>query len=148
MNEELDKKLCEKYPKIFKDRHGSVRDTCMAWGFEHDDGWYTLIDRLCSNIQHHVDHIVTRATSDYSTALTDQEKEDFQVVALQVKEKFGGLRFYFSGGDDLINGMVQFAESMSYVICEICGHPGSVRNFIWKQTLCDSCAEQEKKVEK
>ena len=38
-----------------------------------------------------------------------------QLVATQVKEKFGTLRFYYDGGDDEISGMVRMAEAMSGV---------------------------------
>ena len=55
MNENLDKKLCERYPKIFRDRHGDMKETLMCWGFECGDGWYNIINQLCSNIQHHID---------------------------------------------------------------------------------------------
>jgi hypothetical protein len=60
-----------------------------------------------------------------------------QVVVDQVKEKFGGLRFYYTGGDDLIDGMVRMAESMSEVTCEECGYPGTTRGGGWVRTLCD-----------
>ena len=55
MREELDKQLCEKYPLMFKDRHGDPMDTLMCWGFEHGDGWYQIINNLCDNIQHYID---------------------------------------------------------------------------------------------
>lgn len=55
MRDELDKKLCEKYPKIFRDRYAPINDTCMGWGFSCNDGWYNIIDILCANIQHHID---------------------------------------------------------------------------------------------
>jgi hypothetical protein len=58
-------------------------------------------------------------------------------VAEQVKEKFGTLRFYTSGGDRLIDGMIWFAESMSGKICETCAKPGKLRNSGWIVTLCD-----------
>lgn len=54
----------------------------------------------------------------------------------QIKEKFGGLRFYYSGGDDEIAGMVRMAESMSYRLCEVCGSPGRPNKEGWIQTLC------------
>lgn len=59
-----------------------------------------------------------------------------QVVAEQVKEKFGGLRFYYRGGDEYIRGLVSFAESMSYRVCEDCGKPGTVGGRGWIRTLC------------
>lgn len=60
-----------------------------------------------------------------------------QVVVSQVKEKFGMLRFYYHGGDDVVKGLVQMAEAMSEVTCEVCGKPGKLRDGRWVQTLCD-----------
>jgi hypothetical protein len=64
-----------------------------------------------------------------------------QVVVTQVKEKFGTLRFYYDGGDDVIDGMVRLAEGMSGCTCEECGKPGSQRGGGWIVTLCDEHAE-------
>ena len=47
MRKELDDKLCANYPEIFRDRHKSMRETAMCWGFECGDGWYSLIDTIC-----------------------------------------------------------------------------------------------------
>ena len=182
MREELDNALCTKYPKIFRDRRASPRETCMYWGFSHGDGWYNIIDLMCANIQHHINWsrknrhdalIYNRALSraakgDFSTysrlstwqqkwiddALADPEPQlkqvpeaCSQVVAIQVKEKFGTLRFYYSGGDDVVNGIERMAESMSAVMCETCGAPGRSRRGGWIQTLCDAHAEQAGKTE-
>jgi hypothetical protein len=60
-----------------------------------------------------------------------------QPVAVQVKEKFGTLRFYYDGGDDIVDGVVRMAEAMSSVTCEVCGAPGTRRGGPWVRTLCD-----------
>ncbi len=125
MREELDKKLCEKYPKIFADRHKPMTETAMCWGFDHGDGWYQILDSLCSQIQHHIDW------------QNRNEVKVAQVVATQVKEKFGGLRFYYNGGDDVIDGMVRMAESWAANTCETCGKPGTLRGKGWLYTACD-----------
>ena len=130
MHEDLDNKLCEKYPEIFRNRRAPVTQTPMGFGFECGDGWYDLIDVLCRNIQHHVDW--------YSTTHPDKIE---QPIASQVKEKFGGLRFYLDCyDDDHIQGMIQMAESMSYHICEECGNKGKSRSNGWVRTLCDEHA--------
>lgn len=133
MKEELDKKLCEKYPKIFKNRNGSMQETCMCWGFSHGDGWYAIIDSLCAAIQNHINN------KRYQFREMSQEDfdEEHQVVAAQVKEKFGGLRFYVDGGDDWVYGAISMAESMSYRTCEVCGAPEVTRGTGWVQTTCD-----------
>lgn len=185
MRDELDKKLCEKYPKIFKNRYADMSTTAMCWGFEHGDGWYNIIDMMCANIQSHINH-TRRQRHDalvYNRALTRAIKGDFstynrlkkwtqkcidddlldpepqlkqvpracpQVVASQVKEKFGTLRFYYYGGDERVEGMERMAESMSSVMCETCGAPGKTRSGGWIQTLCDEHADgrEEMKWEK
>jgi len=126
MNERLDQRLVEKYPKIFANRYADMKTTAMCWGFEHGDGWYDIIDSLCANIQNHIDW---------------QEKmgnEIAQVVATQVKEKFGTLRFYYDGGDDYTSGLVSMAESWSAVACEECGAPGTQNDGGWIKTLCET----------
>jgi hypothetical protein len=60
------------------------------------------------------------------------------VTASQVKEKFGGLRFYTNGYTDGISAMISMAESMSYRTCEVCGNPGRSNNHGWISTLCDT----------
>jgi len=138
MSPEKDKNLCDKYPKIFKNRDGSIMETCMAWGFECGDGWFDLIDILCSRAQSHIDW--------KCRDLSDEDKESLQVIAEQVKEKFGTLRFYYYGGDDMIEGMMQMAEAMSSKICEDCGSPGCLRTNGWHRTICDSCELQRKQI--
>ena len=64
-----------------------------------------------------------------------------QVTLDQVKEKFGTLRFYYSGGDDYISGMVSLAESMTGVTCEECGNIGEQRGGGWVHTYCTPCEE-------
>ena len=131
MSPDLDDTLCKKYPKIFKNRDGSIKETCMAWGFECGDGWYGIIDTLCCEIQNHIDWKSRNAS--------DEEKDCLQVVADQVKEKFGTLRFYYTGGDETIEGMVSMAEGLTKKTCEDCGCPGSSRGGGWIRTLCDTC---------
>jgi len=71
--------------------------------------------------------------------ITDQDYENIKVSIVQVKEKYGGLRFYTYGGNDYVRGMIDFAESMSYKICECCGNPGKLSQKGWWRTLCDPC---------
>jgi len=112
-----------------------MQETCMCWGFECGDGWFNILDQLMGNIQHHIDW-------------KNQQKEKFdrgegcpQVTLDQVKEKFGTLRFYYTGGDDYISGMVSLAESMTGVTCESCGNIGERRGGGWVHTYCTPCEE-------
>ena len=129
MKQELDEYLCKVYPKLFVNRDKSMTETCMCWGFECGDGWFNILNQLCQNIQHYIDW--------------KNSKEEIvkQVTVDQVKEKFGTLRFYYTGGDDYIRGMVTMAESMSGVTCEECGKPATTNlpTLIqggWVRTVC------------
>jgi hypothetical protein len=74
-------------------------------------------------------------------------EEEWQVEATQVKEKFGGLRFYINGADDTVYGMITLAEHMSYGICEMCGTTENVTPTSgWIKYLCQKCkVERENK---
>lgn len=125
MSPELDKKLVETYDKLFINRNRPMTETAMCWGFECGDGWYNILNALCGQIQHHIDWRTRKGTT------------VSQVTVDQVKEKFGTLRFYYTGGDDYIRGLVSMAESMSAVTCEHCGNIGKYRGKSWFYTACD-----------
>ena len=136
MRQELDKLLCEKYPKMMVNRNKDMKETCMCWGFDCGDGWYNILNQLMGNIQHHIDWNNQNFEKGYT-----QYKQVPQVTLDQVKEKFGTLRFYYTGGDDVIDGMVRMAESMSAVTCESCGNPGEQTHGGWIKTICKPCED-------
>jgi hypothetical protein len=158
VKKELDEALCAKYPLIFRDRHKNMQVTAMCWGFECGDGWYNIIDILCGLLTNEYRHakshydnikdkvnqtqnewskkIVTQEMIDEAKAKLDEETEKVP-VAVQVKEKFGGLRFYVNGATDKHWNYITFAESMSYRTCEDCGAPGKTYTDGWHTTLCD-----------
>lgn len=149
MNRELDEQLCKKYPKMMVNRHKGMQETAMCWGFECGDGWYDILDQLMGNIQHHIDWKEKQRgwAIDFNSkaAPTEYRKVPEPIVQVtldQVKEKLGGLRFYYNGGDEYIRGLVSMAESMSEVICEECGKPGKRRSGGWIVTLCDEHAKE------
>jgi hypothetical protein len=157
MKRELDEQLCAKYPLIFKDRNADMRTTAMCWGLECGDGWYNIIDTLCGLLTYEYrsaksryDHLMEVGVGNvlYGTKTVTQEaldeakikldEETLKVpVAVQVKEKFGGLRFYVQAATDKHYQYISFAESMSYRTCEECGAPGKTYTDGWHTTLCD-----------
>jgi len=102
MNEENTKKLFKKYPKMLSNL--KYIDT--------KDGWFWLINRLCERIQTYIDD--------------NQHLKTPQITVEQIKQKCFGLRFYYINGDEKINGMVWFAEYLSYFINEKTGEIKSV----------------------
>lgn len=60
----------------------------------------------------------------------------------QVKEKFGGLRFYIGGGSDEVHDRIELACKESYRTCEECGEPGKPDHTRgWIRTLCPAHME-------
>ena len=136
MSPELDKKLVTKYPKIFANRYGDMRNTCMCWGFECDNGWYNIIDCLCSNLQWNTDQN-NRPDKNGNYPYP-------QIVASQVKEKYGTLRFYVEGATAEQHAVISFVETLSAHVCENCGsmkNIGSTQG--WYKTLCEECHNPE-----
>ena len=126
MREELQQQLFEKYPDLFARRSLPMNQTCMCWGIETGDGWYDLLDTLCEYISVEVK---------YNKAPPVQFE--------QVKEKFGGLRVYTTGGNKEIQGAISLASMISYKTCEDCGVPATVRTTGWIRNLCTSCHEKD-----
>lgn len=92
------------------------------FGFECGDGWEPLLRKLCEKLK----------------AL------DFKGNVVQVKEKFGTLRFYADGMTDEQYKAVHEAEYKSEITCEACGQPGKLRSGGWIRTLCDTCDASRK----
>jgi hypothetical protein len=128
MKRELDEKLVRDFPLLYSDRNASPQATCMCWGFECGDGWEPLIRDLSAKLEEKI------------KALPAEEQPNYK--AMQVKEKFGTLRFYLSMGTDEMFDLVEAAESASASTCEGCGLPGKRRGGGWIVTNCDSCAEK------
>jgi hypothetical protein len=141
MNRDMDKydkfetEMKEKFPEMFSKQYG---------GFACGGGWWPIIQSLCGQI----DSYTKWRNNTREAQLVDNPHNSTipdavpQVLVAQVKEKFGGLRFYYDGGDDHISGMVRMAESWAGHSCETCGKPGTIRHGGWIRTLCDEHEEE------
>ena len=126
MNEDRYDKFVEsleaKFPEMYSQPYGGV---CIG------EGWWPIIEALSNQIHHHV-------------KWKNEQRDKYNrgegcrpVIVTQIKEKFGGLRFDYEGGDDTVDGMVRMAESWAARSCEECGKPGKSRDGGWIRTLCD-----------
>ena len=141
MRQELQDKLYEKYPNLFSNKDKSIQQSCLAWGIECNDGWYDLLSAVCWKIFQHEKNITDRVRiRNENNKENDQSDLEYQPVKFdQIKEKFGGIRIYYTGGDDYVQGIVSLADEMSYKICEVCGNSGKPNKGGWITTLCDNC---------
>ena len=122
--------MVKKHPILYREYGHSEMRTCMHYGFAIYKGWYTIIEALSNDLEILMEH------------------SGYIIVAKQVKEKFGGLRFYTSiydsiqdaeadlaghgigsNGQDwvrqcwwgLINRVVAHYEDVAGNTCERCG---------------------------
>jgi hypothetical protein len=146
------KEIIAKYPKIFETYNGNPGD--VNW-FGVPEGWLPIIDKLCGSIQHYIDYVYlsepnpnyvegSQYKSDDETTHRFIRKGVPQVMCSQMKEKFGGLRFYTFGHDDIVEGMIKMAEYMCDNTCEECGSENDLGMTTgWITVKCRSCAEKE-----
>lgn len=108
MNDDLERDLFRRWPAVFRGHRKPLTESLMGWGCTHSDGWYSILDALCEVLSRH------------AKELGRQPPE-----AVQVKEKFGGLRFYCQGPtDEFDHGAITMAEALSVRVCETTGLPG------------------------
>ena len=140
MDQELQNQLYEKYPQFFVNKDKTPMESPMCFGIETGNGWYEILSNVCWMIKQHEDN--KRWRKEYlqknDPEKLKQEPEYFPVKFDQVKEKYGGLRLYFSGGDDYVEGLVSMAEAISYYMCEICGNKGEANKGGWISVRCEA----------
>ena len=107
-------------------------------GIAIGNGWIPLIEEILKFCQFHHDN------NGYP-----------QLVADQIKEKFGTLRFYyhfeecdsdqaengkkFNRSEEMLEGAISFAENQSCHICESCGKAGTMTSGGWRAVRCEEC---------
>jgi len=137
MKPELEQKLADEFPFMKRGSsvaeqkaEGFINDLYGAFGCDFGDGWYKVLRGLCIEI----------------TEAYKKRQMDIDFVPVQVKEKFGELRFYWTtiGSNhelyEELNSIVEKWENKSTTVCETCGEEGVLRKDLqWVLTLCDSC---------
>ena len=73
---------------------------------------------------------------------------DFHII--QIKEKYGGLRFYIEGAPEgsRVDGIISKYESMSERICGVCGKPARYLSMGWIYPWCEDCKNDFEKQNK
>jgi hypothetical protein len=121
--------IINKYPKIFEPYNGNPNG--INW-HGVPEGWLPIIDKLCVCIQSYIDNHVSYTK--------DGRYKPAQIRCSQMKEKFGGLRFYTDGHDEVIEGMIKMAEHLCDNTCQDCGSEEDLGMTTgWISVLCRNC---------
>lgn len=139
MKKELESKLFENYPLLYRDRQRGPRTSLMYFGFAFSNGWYDIVNELSAKIEKEI------------IRLRDEENvaEDKLPTAFQAKEKFSSLSFYMqnASGNKVITEAIRETAKKSATTCEYCGKPGELRKGRWLKTRCDTCEEEKVRAE-
>lgn len=144
MKTDLQNELIDKYPSLFSLKDNQT-EPIGAYGIECDDGWYEILSSLCFMVSQQQTNI--EGNNKYRISKNQEPIEYDPFRFTQIKEKFGGLRVYYYGGNEYIRGLVGMAECWSYNTCEKCGEKGSKRGKGWITVLCDNCDNKDKRLE-
>lgn len=85
-------------------------------------GWKLLFLQMCEDIRN---------------AATSIEIQSLRII--QVKEKFGEIRCYISGGSPAIDTIIDNYSYVSGYICRNCGNIATVVSQYWISPWCDTC---------
>jgi hypothetical protein len=124
MNKTLQNKLIKAFPKLYRETKLPMTKSCMGWGIDVGDGWFQLIWGLSQKLEAHI------------------KKSAPKSRAVQVKEKFGTLRFYLDGSTEAMQELVHEAEAASASTCERCGQHGVLKKNPlpgWWHVSCAAC---------
>ena len=137
MKAELEQQLNKDFPHVFY-REANGRDPFSIFYFEVGDGSEPLIRKTAEKLE----PLFVKQIAE------DPEGFKFGYYRTsQIKEKYGILRWYLSGGTDEMYEIVSKAEHESSEVCEQCGAPGKFRGFGtgWFYTACiEHCKEEDK----
>jgi hypothetical protein len=136
-DDEFDKYMCETYPLQFSERKLPMSQTCMCWGFCIGKGWYSILDELCS-----MNEVIAKLTG-------------VRVIFGQIKEKFGGARFYYNLDTKesklnkeetriacyAIEDLISTKEELADFTCAECGEQrdGMITCGGWVYDVCPDC---------
>ena len=130
MRPEQLKEFTERWPTWF-DFNGDITRTAMPRGFEGiHEGWRQILWDLYVALEPLVEALNRKLA-------TQDPVSSFEV--LQVKEKFGGLRFYPNHHSDAIDECIQKAQEQAVKTCMECGQAGKLRTSGWWHVTCDAC---------
>jgi hypothetical protein len=128
------KSLIKDFSHLYRNcREGS--QSSMLYGFAVGDGWFQILYELSAKIDE-------RARS-----MGIKPGDERYPSADQVKEKFGGLRFYMMCPDHKIyEDLIRTATSKALHTCEHCGRPGKMIDDGWYSVRCERCHGRKEEI--
>ena len=126
MNPENTNRLFGDFPELYRGKYLSVTENLMSLGFCCGDGWFEILYTLSQQIQQY-----------------NLGHPEATVIAVQVKQKFGELRFCVNPPLAEVAVLIAAATARSVQTCELTGQPGVLcQHNGYYQTLCLEKAQE------
>lgn len=123
MNPERTQQLFDRFDHLYRGRHLPVTENLMSYGFACGNGWFSLLWELSEQIE----------------LYCQQHPEAAGLIAVQVKQKFGELRFYTRPKIPAVELLIEAARLRSLHTCELTGELGELCRL---QSDVDFCCYQ------
>lgn len=131
------KKLCRRYPFLIPRNRWTGKIIWKVPEFETKKYEYTELDAMPTG---------------WRTAFGEQMCEEIRkeliknnclnkYYIMQIKEKFGELRWYDLGGPAEVEKIIDKYSKLSERTCICCGRPATKISMGWISPYCDKCAE-------
>lgn len=115
------------YELISEEEIKTIPTPYQLFGVECEKGWYSLLQPVV----------------DYIDNYNKDKPKDEWIYIIQIKEKYGTLRFYTNFVTPELDELISKAENESELTCEMCGtkkHIGSTLG--WLITICHDCVKE------
>ena len=104
MNAELTEQTYRAFPYLYRGRTKPPNESAMCYDFECGDGWYQVFYDLSQEL---TDYIVRHPSLD--------------LEVMQVKSKFGTLRFHLNYSDSSTEELISRARRRADLVCKVTG---------------------------
>ena len=147
MTEQQFEDLAKRWPDLFQ-KSGDFELSIQ-------EGWYDIFDVLCGALSADVERAKQRLkyamehpAAKFNKPIAELEADVAKAleelpVLVQIKEKFGTMRFYVDGGTSEMHNYISFAEAMTSRTCEVCGDRGHSRTGSWVRVLCNKHSREQ-----
>jgi len=106
MDSQLENKLYQRFPHIYREKNAPLESSKMGWGFQCEDGWYKIIYEMSRKIQR------LSGEGDFAPAITEVSK-NLEDGALYIEAR---------NLTPPVADIITAAREQSRLTCELCSY--------------------------
>ncbi len=138
LEQERNKELIQKYPWL------KPRNPLTMENIDNFDYSYTMLDDMPDGWRKTFGMLMVEEIDKELKKLGDKRRDEYYIF--DIKEKYGGLRWYDVGGTKEIDDIIDKYSTISEHVCIECGKPDVplLTRIGWIIPLCKECYESKK----